>query len=286
MQLPSLAYLAVAALGLVFGSFFNVAIYRWPNEDKKEREWIFTPSHCPKCGKRIRAYDNIPLISYLVLRGRCRDCHAPISWRYPAVEAASALLFLLTAWLVSTYGLSGVAVKDITIWHYVFALIFASLFFLTVVIDFQTSLIPEQITVSLFIAAWIFMLVCQGHTISPGWLASLIGMAVLSAFFFIFAFFGAMGGGDVMLAAGLGVLFGWQLVITAGFIGICIGGAVGIVLLLYLIFTKRYKKRGIPIPFGPYLAVSSYICMFAGWQILHWYLGLFGLAGNAPAGLP
>ncbi|MDQ3024717.1 MAG: prepilin peptidase, partial [bacterium] len=101
MQLATHWYILIGILGLVFGSFFNVAIYRWPLEDKKEREWVKTPSRCPKCGTPIRWYDNIPLFSWLILlHGKCRACKAPISWRYPLVEAGTSVLWLLTAWLV------------------------------------------------------------------------------------------------------------------------------------------------------------------------------------------
>lgn len=276
MELSYLAYAVIALLGLVFGSFFNVAIYRWPQEDPRKREWVVNPSHCPTCGARIRSYDNIPLISYLVLRGKCRDCKAPIHWRYPAVEAGTAILWIVTAWIVSSYGLSGLGPQAMNIWHVVFAIFFASLFFLTVIIDFQTSIIPDEISIALLAGAWLFLWLCHGSSISPHWQSSLIGMFTLSVFFLALAFFGGMGAGDAKLAAGLGALFGWPLIVAVGFIGVLLGGAVAISLIIVLKARGRYQ-RGIPIPFGPYLALAAYISLFRGYELVRWYLDLFKL---------
>jgi leader peptidase (prepilin peptidase) / N-methyltransferase len=287
VELHPVIYTLIFLLGLVFGSFFNVAIYRWPQEDRKKHEWVTTPSHCPKCGARIRWYDNIPLISYfLLLRGKCRDCAAPISLRYPLVELSTALLWVLTAWLVARYGISLNAPTETTYWHLAFALFFTSLYLLTVIIDFETQLIPNEISIAHFIGAWCFVGYCV-YSLTPGiapdWQSSLIGMVTLSAFFFILAYFGGMGFGDVLLALGLGVLFGWQLVIAVGFLAVLMGGTVAIILLAGMFLRRNYKKK-IPIPFGPYLAISAYICLFAGHQLVSWYLGLFGLGGlGSPA---
>src|SRR4051812_44730470 len=187
-------YVLVGVLGLLFGSFFNVAIYRWPLEGK-EHEWVKTPSHCPKCRAPIHWYDNIPLFSWLVLlRGKCRACKAPISWRYPLVEAGTCVLWLLTTWLVTTHGFSGVDPAQQTGWHIFFAIWFASFNLLTVIIDAETQLIPDEITVAYAVGAVAFMAVCHGATISPSWIASLIGALALAGFYFIFERIGAMGG--------------------------------------------------------------------------------------------
>lgn len=276
MALTGISYVAIALLGLVFGSFFNVAIYRWPQEDRQQREWIINPSHCPHCGARIRPYDNIPLLSFILLRGRCRDCHAAISWRYPAVEAGTAMLWLLTAWAVTRFGLSGLAPQQLSLWHVVFAIFFASLYLLTIIIDFQTSIIPDEINVAHLVGAWLFMWVCHGATLSPSWQSSLIGMFVLSAFFLVLALFGGMGFGDAKLAVGMGALFGWPLIVATGFIGVLLGGIVAITLLIVLKAQGRYKRH-IPIPFGPYLALAGFICMFRGHELVSWYLRLFHL---------
>jgi len=274
MAVPLIAYIAVFLSGLVFGSFFNVAIYRWPQEDRKEREWVMTPSHCPSCGAQIRWYHNIPLISYIMLGGKCFDCKAPISLRYPAVEAGTAVLWLSSFWLTAHYGLANVPAESITWIHLLFVLLFVSMFFLTIVIDAMTQIIPDEISIAVLAGAWIFLFASSGASVSPGWLASLIGMFVLAVPFFIFAFFGGMGMGDVKLALGLGALFGWQLVIVSGALAIFIGGLIAIALILVLKALGKYK-RGIPIPFGPYLALGAMICLFWGDHIRDWYLGLF-----------
>ena len=152
---------------------------------------------------------------------------------------------------------------------------------LTAIIDFSTQLIPDEITVAHLVGAWLFLIVCYGSAISPGWLSSLIGMFVLSLFFFAADYLSlrllgkpGFGMGDVKLALGLGVLFGWQLVIGVGFFGVCLGGIVGIVVLMFLKISQRYQF-GVHIPFGPYLAISAFVWMFLGYEITHWYLSLF-----------
>jgi leader peptidase (prepilin peptidase) / N-methyltransferase len=280
-------YVLIGILGLTFGSFFNVAIYRWPLEDKKEREWVKTPSRCPKCSTPIRWYDNIPLFSWLVLlRGKCRACQAPISWRYPLVELGTALLWLLTAWLVDHQGFTGVDPAAQTGWHVFFALWFASLYLLTVIIDFETQLIPDEITIAHFIGSLTFMALCAGATISGGWVPSLIGMVALAAFYFVFCLMGAMGFGDVLLAVGIGLLFGWPLVVAQGFLSLLLGGIPAIFLMAWLVARRKYKFGTTMIAFGPYIGVAAYVCLFWGWQIVHWYLSIFIEPGKMPAWLP
>lgn len=274
MDIHPAIYALIFVAGLVFGSFFNVAIHRWPLEDKKEREWIVTPSHCPKCNAQIRWYHNIPLLSYLILGGKCFDCKAPISIRYPMVELFNALLWLAAAWLVACYGYSGVGPDKLTYWHVAFAIVFTSVYFLTVMIDSATQLIPDEISILHFVSSLAFLFICAGATISSGILDSLIGMVSLAGFFFILAWFGWMGLGDVKLAAGLGLLFGWKLVIVCGFLAVFLGAIVGVAYAVYAAAKGKFK-RGIPIPFGPFLAVAAFICMFRGHEILDWYLGFF-----------
>lgn len=278
MELNPLIYALVFMLGLTFGSFFNVLIYRLPQEDAAERNWVSKPSHCPRCKAQIKPYDNIPLLSYLILRGKCRNCHAPISWRYPAVELGTALLWVATVWLTAQFGLSGFTGSQMTVWHFVFAVIFASIYLLVFIIDFQTKLIPLELSIANLAAAWLFLLACPGQTISPGWLVSLIGMFALSAFFLIFVFFGAMGDGDVYFALGMGVLFGWQLVLAVGFLGICLGGLAGLVIIASLMAKRKYKP-GIEIYFGPFLALAAYLGLFGIRHAVDYYLQLVHLNG-------
>lgn len=277
VEISAAAYAGIFILGLVFGSFFNVAIHRWPLEDKKDHEWVKTPSRCPKCRARIKWYDNVPLLSYLVLGGKCRSCKAPIHWRYPAVELGNALLWSATAWAVAHFGLSRIPPADITWWHIAFIIWFVSLAFLTIVIDFQTQLIPDEITIATFVCAWAFFLVCKPHTITHGWLDSLIGMATLALPFLVFCLLGWMGLGDVLYLLGVGALLGWKLTLTAGFIAVTIGGIVAVAIVLVLLALRRYK-RGIPIPFGPYLAIGAVTAAIWGERIFNWYFAQFGLS--------
>jgi leader peptidase (prepilin peptidase)/N-methyltransferase len=277
VELTAPHYAVIFLFGLLFGSFFNVAIHRWPKEDPKEREWVKTPSHCPKCGSPIKWYDNIPIVSWLLLGAKCRNCKAPISWRYPLVELGTALLWLLTAWLTATRGFTGVPLSEINAWHLVFAIVLASLYLLTVIIDLETQLIPDEITVPHFLVAWAMVFICFESSISSSWHSSLIGMFALSACFAVFSLLNAMGWGDVLFALGMGVIFGWPLVMAVGLLGIFMGGIVGLIIILVLIARKRYKM-GLPMPFGPFLAIASYICLFWGIDIVNWYLKLVGFA--------
>lgn len=246
-----------------------------------------TPSHCPKCGKRICWFDNIPLFSYFILlRGKCRDCKAPISIRYPLIELFTALLWLGTTWLVANHGLALSVPGPANYWHIAFAIAFASLYMLTFIIDYETRLIPYEITVSHFVLAWLFViysLVTHNPMISESWLSSIIAMLALPAFFLILWYFGAMGMGDVFLALGLGTLLGWKITIAMCLIAVFVGGVFGIFVIASLILKGKYKW-GTEIYFGPFLALAAYICMFYGYDLINWYLALFGF--GAQAGVP
>jgi leader peptidase (prepilin peptidase)/N-methyltransferase len=276
VQLTPLWYASLSILGLIFGSFFNVAIHRWPKEGK-EREWVRTPSHCPKCQAQIKWFDNIPLVSWLALRGKCRSCGQPISPRYILVEAGTALLWVSTAWLTVHHGLTGIAPAQIRPVHVICAVVFASLYMLTVIIDLETQLIPDEITVTHFITAWVFYFLARPDTITPGWQTSVICMLALPAILYLMGLMGWMGMGDVLLAAGFGVLFGWPLVAVVMMLGFILGGVVAVPILIRLVRRGEYKAGKHAIAFGPYLAVSAFICLFFGRDIVGWYLGLFGL---------
>jgi leader peptidase (prepilin peptidase)/N-methyltransferase len=277
VELTPLHYVGIGLLGLLFGSFFNVCIHRWPKEDPKEREWVIKPSHCPKCGAPIRWYDNIPLFSWLILlRGKCRDCKAPISWRYPAVEAANSLLWMGTTWLVTHVGFSGVELSEQTGWHIFFGIWFASTYLLTVVIDGETQLLPDEISIMNGVGAVGMLIACHGATISSGWLASLLCGLGLALLFFIFWYFGGMGDGDIWFGIGLGGLFGWPTTLAMLFISFLIGGVIGIFVIAGKVAKKQYKLgKGTEIAYGPFLAIGAYIAMFWGHQLVAWYLNTF-----------
>jgi leader peptidase (prepilin peptidase)/N-methyltransferase len=270
--MPVAFYIILFVFGLVFGSFFNVLIYRLP----RDKSVVFPPSSCPQCGKHIRWYDNIPLISWVLLRAKCRDCGCSISVRYPLVELCGGLIFAGVPMLGNVSGYSRVFPEQITLWHDAIAIAVVAMLFLILVIDFEHQIIPDQLSIGMFAVGWLGVFVLHPG-LSPGWVSSLIGMFVLSIFFLIFALaVGGFGMGDVKLAVGMGALFGWQLVSVAAMLSFFIGGIFAILYALYLLSKKKLHRR-IPIPFGPYLAVAIFITLFWGQRILDWYLGMFGL---------
>ncbi|MCB1218301.1 prepilin peptidase [bacterium] len=281
MVIPIPIYIVVFIFGLVFGSFFNVCIHRWPQEDRKDHEWVKTPSNCPKCRAPIRWYDNIPLIGWLRLGGKCRDCKAPIHWRYPAVELGNALLWVLGLYLVTTYGLSNVAPENIGIVHIILVIFLSSIWLIGMVTDFEHTEIPYEVSIPNGIAAVLFMFLAAPHTISQGWLSCLYGLLFFAGFIFIFALFGGMGYGDVDVALGFGVLFGWPLSVVALFLGILSGGIIAIPLWLSLKLRGKDTKTA-AMPFGPWLFLGCYVSLFFGTMIKDWYLSTFLPA--APAG--
>jgi leader peptidase (prepilin peptidase) / N-methyltransferase len=245
--------LHVVILGLVVGSFLNVVIARLP-----DRRSLWAPaSACPGCGNAIAWHDNVPLVSFIALRGRCRACAAPISWRYPIVEGATALLFGL-AWIVF-----GGSLVDFT----VAAALLAALVAVTA-IDLRYQIIPDAITLPGVLAGLVASV--ASHRVS--WMESAGGI-LLGAGLFVAVIVlsrGGMGGGDLKLGAMLGAFLGWKAVIVALFIAVVLGGVSAIALLA----SGRLARKD-AIPFGPFLAVGGAMALFWGNAIVAWYLGGF-----------
>ena len=244
--------------GLAIGSFLNVCIYRIP----LRKSILFPASHCPKCGNKIRAFDNIPILSYLILRGKCRYCKEKISLIYPAVELLSGLLFLL---LYRNYGLS---------WEFAAGLFLFSSLLVIFFIDLKYQLIPDVITLPGIIVGFIFSFLSK----SPPFLESLIGFFVGGGLLYFMAIFGdklfkkeSMGGGDIKLAAMLGTFLGWKMVLLVIFLASFLGAIAGII---FIIFSKQMRGKRL-IPFGPFLAIATLIAVFFGNQIIELYFGLF-----------
>jgi leader peptidase (prepilin peptidase)/N-methyltransferase len=238
--------------GLVIGSFLNVVIARVPEGRSVARP----PSACPACGGSIRWYDNIPVLSWLWLRARCRSCQAAISWRYPAVELVTAVLFALAAQRFGAALDLGPAL-----------LLMAALVAITG-IDLDHQIIPDVITLpGIAIGAALAV------AIHPAaWLDALTGILVGGGVFLviILASRGGMGGGDMKLGALMGAFLGWKLVLLAILLGVFSGGAVAIVLL-----ATGAKGRKDPVPFGPFLALGGVVSLLWGNGLLAWYLGRF-----------
>jgi leader peptidase (prepilin peptidase) / N-methyltransferase len=246
----------VLFIGMCVGSFLNVCIYRLPEGASIVRP----PSACPKCGASIRWYDNIPVISYLALRGRCRECRVPISIRYPIVELVTGL-FAMVTWL--QFGLSPATL--------IYFLFIAALLVITF-IDIDHRIIPDIISlpgIPLGFAA---------SFILPGldWMGSLIGIVagggtLLSIAWGYHFFTGkeGMGGGDIKLLAMIGAFLGWKGVFFTVMASSCIGTAVGIAMMV-----RAGKGMKMALPFGPFLAVGAILHLFFGPQIIRWYFGM------------
>ncbi len=248
-----IAYLAlVFIMGTIFGSFFNVIIYRLP----KGESILKPPSHCPKCNAPLRWYDLLPIISFLILRGKCRYCGTKISKRYPIIEALTGITF--TA-VIYKYGASIIALKYI---------VFLSLIILTGFIDLFEGIVPDHITIPGMIIGIIFSAFLGRGSL----LQSILGAIFMAVIFLAIIFLsrGGMGQGDVTLGALIGSFLGLKFSIAAFIIAFIIGAIFGIFALIFL------KKKGKDaIPFGPYLAIASYIMVFCGYKIIEFYFSLF-----------
>ncbi|MBI4685083.1 MAG: prepilin peptidase [Nitrospirae bacterium] len=253
----SVLYIIVFIFGLIVGSFLNVCIFRIP----RGKSIIMPSSHCPSCNTPINIYDNIPILSYIILGRRCRTCGAKISARYPAVEAANALFYIALIW---RFGIG---------WHTFFYFMFASALIVITFIDIDFQIIPDTITLpgivlGLAAGAFVFpdpflrwsLLGYKGSVIGAvtGFL-SFYAVAVLSR--------GGMGGGDIKMMTMVGAIMGWKSVLLTTFLGSFLGSIWGISLMIF-----KGKGRKTKIPFGPFLAAGTMITLFSGQEILHWYL--------------
>jgi leader peptidase (prepilin peptidase)/N-methyltransferase len=235
-------------LGAVVGSFLNVVVVRLPRGQSVVRP----PSHCGTCGKPIRWFDNIPLLSFLWLRGRCRVCQTQISWRYPMIEAATAILFALTAHRL------GWGLELVGGWFFVAVLVAIA------AIDLEHQIIPDSISLPAIAVGLALSFLTPSRT----WVDSLLGIAVGAGFPFavIVVSRGGMGGGDMRLGALIGAFLGWQLAVLSFFMAVLLGGVVATALLL-----AGRKGRKDRIPFGPFLAWSGVMSLLWGDLLLHWY---------------
>ncbi len=241
-------------VGAAIGSFLNVCIHRIPRDES-----IIKPaSRCPGCLKPIRPIDNIPILSFLFLRGRCRACRAPISWRYPLVELLNGLGYV---YLAHQFG--------VTAQSLVYALLLSSLIVVTF-IDLDHQIIPNEIT----LPGMVVGLLTAAFILPQGFWNGLIGLALGGGLFYLIADLShrilkqeGMGGGDIKLIAMIGAFLGWQNVLVTIFIGALLGSAIGIFLIVV-----RGRGRRVPIPFGPFLSAGAVISLFWGHDILYWYL--------------
>jgi len=283
LQQPAIAVGCAFVFGLLIGSFLNVVILRLParlewrwQRDSREMLGLEEPdaasappgivvkrSFCPKCAHQLGAFDNIPLISFLALRGRCRFCREPISWQYPAVELLTGLAFAACVWHFDPG------------WQAIAALVFTAMLVALAGIDLHTQLLPDQLTYPLL---WLGLLLSTiGLFVDP--VSALIGAAVgyLSLWSVYWAFKlltgkEGMGHGDFKLLATLGAWCGIKGVLPIVLISAVLGALIGRAWLLL-----RGRDRATPIPFGPYLAIAGWIQLLWGSQLIAMYLHFSGL---------
>lgn len=281
-QLDWLLPLCLLSFGLVVGSFLNVVIYRLPLmmesrwrrdccellEQEQEKEGapftLATPnSHCPKCGSGIKPWHNIPVISYLLLRGKCASCGVGISVRYPLVEAATGLLTLslATAFPASVALLGAIA--------FTWALIVLTM------IDVDHKLLPDNITLPLMWLGLVFNLSGTFVSLQDAVLGAMLGYLLLWSVYWLFKLLTGkegMGYGDFKLLAALGAWLGWQALPLIILLSSLVGAICGIALMV-----AKGTGKEVPIPFGPYLAAAGWLSLMWGNEISSRYLGAAGL---------
>ena len=256
--MPDLILIIVALLGLAIGSFLNVLIYRLP----RKIAFISDRSKCPGCDTRIKWYQNVPLVSYLFLAGKCANCKKRISVRYPLVEALNALVYLYFYW---QFGLS----YEFAVFSFLLTVLLVIFF-----IDLDFQIIPDVIT----LPGILFGLALSFLPGGIGIYAALIGMLVGGGSLFLIAMLGdwlfkkeSMGGGDIKMAAMLGAFLGWQKILLI-FISSSVIGLV--VSLIMMSFSAKLRKERV-IPFGPFLAVAAVLAISYGDQLIEFYVRNF-----------
>ncbi|PSB04867.1 prepilin peptidase [Merismopedia glauca] len=262
----AIAYILVFTLGAAIGSFLNVVVYRLP----AGLSLLFPPSRCPHCLRQLGKRDNVPVLGWLWLRGKCRFCHSPIAARYPIVEAVTGLLFL---WVFIVFGFK---LETLGYWAFLSWLLALSL------IDLDTMTLPNPLTQSGLILGLGFQIwigwSTSGQIGAINHLFGGIAGAVLGIWLFdIIGIVGsialgqpAMGGGDGKLAAMMGAWLGWKYLLLAGFLACTLGAIVGGGAIALGIISRRQ-----PIPFGPYLALGAALTVFWGETLLSTYLSVF-----------
>jgi len=271
------AFVTISVIfGLLVGSFLNVVIYRLPK--MMEQEWhnnclelqgkepktdakftLAKPrSACPKCQHKISALENIPLISYLILGGKCKGCKTKISMRYPFVEALTGALIGLVAWQF------GYTYTTLFAWAFTLALIALTF------IDFDTQLLPDDITLPLLWLGLLFNLNNGFIDLQSAVIGAVVGYLILWSVYWLFKIVTGkegMGYGDFKLLAAIGAWFGWQLIPAVILLSSVLGAVIGIGLIVF-----RGKEGGTAIPFGPFLALGGIAALFFGQQLASFYL--------------
>ncbi|WP_160152866.1 A24 family peptidase [Microbulbifer sp. ALW1] len=285
---PALLLSSAFVLGLLVGSFLNVVIHRLPIMMEREYQRDFysyfekTPSaaeqkqldetynlvlphsHCPKCETIIKPWQNIPIISYLLLRGKCGNCNAPISKRYPMVELVTGILTVIVVWQLGFT------------WQALAGVFFTWALVALTGIDFDKQLLPDSITLPLLWAGLLINIWGVFAPLQDAVIGAIAGYLALWGVFHIFKLVTGkegMGAGDFKILAAIGAWFGWQVLPMVILLSAAVGALVGI---LWTLISGRDKN--LPIAFGPYLAGAAWIAMLWGEQIMGWYFRVSGLS--------
>lgn len=268
--------LAVGAFGALIGSFLNVVVYRVP----AGRSIVSPPSACGACGHAIRPYDNIPVVSWLVLRGKCRDCGTSISARYPLVEFATAVVFAVVAWVFLPAVLVAATATALVaaLLQLIAYLYLAAISIALALIDLDTRRLPNVLVLPSYAVGGVLLTTVSALT--GDWAALLtaaLGVLIWGGLYFALAVIwtGGMGFGDVKLAGALGLFLGflgWPTLGVGIVTGFLAGGLFGIALML----AGRGRKAA--IAFGPWMLLGAWVGILGGPVIFDGYLGLFGLA--------
>lgn len=278
LENPALAIALAGILGLLVGSFLNVVIHRLPR--MMERDWqlqcaelrgeaapeqerlsLAAPaSRCPHCGHAIRAWENIPVLSFLLLKGRCSGCQAPISLRYPLVETFTGLLSAFTVW---HFGPTLAAAAALLLLWAMVAL---------TGIDFDTQLLPDSITLPLVWLGLLFNISGTFTDLSSAVIGAMVGYLSLWSVYWLFKLATGkegMGYGDFKLLAAIGAWLGWQMLPLTILLSSLVGAVVGVALIVL-----ARRGRNVPIPFGPYLAAAGLLALYWGQELTQSYLRL------------
>lgn len=254
--------IVVFLFGAIVGSFLNVCISRLPRRESV----VFPASHCPQCGGAIAWYDNIPILSYILLRGRCRSCRGKISFQYPLVELVNGLLTLS---LFRTFGPTPA---------FLVLFVFCCALVVITFIDLEHQIIPDVISIPGIVVGFLCSFVIPGHS----WLNSLIGIIAGGGSLLLVAYGyqwltgkEGMGGGDIKLLAMMGAFLGWHSIPFIIFSASLLGSVIGISLMV-----ARGRDAKLAIPFGPFLAFGAILYIFYGNRIITWYLSLGALPGG------
>jgi leader peptidase (prepilin peptidase) / N-methyltransferase len=256
VSLHALQVTVLSLLGLSVGSFLNVCVHRLP----RRQSLVHPGSRCPHCGYVLRWYDNIPVVSYVLLRGRCRACRESIAIRYPALELATLVLFLVHG---AVFGWSALLVVR---------LLFACAMVVLFAIDLEHHLLPDVITLPGIVAGLLFSIV-----LPPGIVDSLLGVLVgggvlwlIGEAYYRYSGQEGMGGGDVKMLAMIGAFLGWKLVLVTLVLSSVAGSLIGVVVIALKRGGMKYA-----LPYGTFLALGALAASLVGERLVSWYLGFY-----------